>query len=147
MIRGRKFHIFVWRFLRLLLAPWIKHKFNYDPEIYTGEGPYLIFANHNTDWDPLLLACALPQQTYFVASEHIFRWGLVGWVIRFLVNPIARMKGATASDTVLTVMRRLKAGANVAIFAEGNRSFNGVTGAILPSTGKLARSCGATVIT
>ena len=146
-IKNHGFHVWVWRILRPLLAPWFKHKFNFTPEIYEGEGPYLILCNHNTDWDPLLLACALPKQTYFVASEHIFRWGLAGRLIRFLVDPIARMKGATAGDTVLTVIRRLKAGCNVGIFAEGNRSFNGVTGPILPSTGKLARSCGATVIT
>ena len=139
--------MWVWRVLRPLLTPWFRHKFNFTPEVYRGEGPYLILCNHNTDWDPMLLACALPRQTYFVASEHIFRWGLAGRIIRFLLDPIARIKGTTAGDTVLTVIRRLKAGANVGIFAEGNRSFNGLTGDILPSTGKLARSCGATLIT
>lgn len=146
-IKNHGFHRWVWRTFRPPVTAWARHKFNFAPEIYRGEGPYLIFCNHNTDWDPILLAAALPEQTYFVASEHIFRWGLTTRLIRFLVDPIARMKGTTAGDTVLTVVRRLKAGANVAIFAEGNRSFNGLTGPILPSTGKLARSCGATVIT
>ena len=146
-IKNHAFHVWVWRILRPPVTAWVRHKFNFTPEVYRGEGPYLIFCNHTTDWDPIRLAGALPEQTYFVASEHIFRWGFWGGVIRFVVDPIARLKGTTAGDTVLTVVRRLKAGANVAIFAEGNRSFNGLTGAILPSTGKLARSCGATVIT
>ena len=146
-IKNHRFHVIFWNIFQPILTPWFRRKFNFTPEKIEADGPYLVLANHNTDWDPMLLACALPRQTYFVASEHIFRWGLVGRIIRFLVDPIARMKGTTAGDTVLTVMRRLKAGANVAIFAEGNRSFNGLTGDILPSTGKLARSCGATLVT
>lgn len=146
-IKNHSFHVLVWRVFRPPVTAWVRRKFNFAPEVYRGEGPYLILCNHNTDWDPILLAAALPEQTYFVASEHIFRWGLIARLIRFLVDPIARLKGTTAGDTALTVVRRLKAGANVAIFAEGNRSFNGLTGPILPSTGKLARSCGASLIT
>ena len=47
----------------------------------------------------------------------------------------------------MAVMRRLRKGGSVAIFAEGNRSFNGLTGDILPATGKLARSSGASLVT
>jgi hypothetical protein len=47
----------------------------------------------------------------------------------------------------MSIMRKLHHGTSVAIFAEGNRSFNGLTGDILPATGKLARSSGATLVT
>ena len=146
-MKHHRFHVFVWHLVKPVILPWLRHKFNYRAERCHVEGPYLVLANHNTDWDPLLLYCAFPQQMYFVASEHIFRWGFLAKIIRFLVDPIARMKGTTAGDTALTIMRRLRAGANVALFAEGNRSFNGVTGEILASTGKMARACGATLIT
>jgi len=137
----------VWSVLRRLTAPWLKRKFNYLPEVCQAPGPYLVLANHNTDWDPLLLACAFPEYMSFVASEHIFRWGFVTKIITFLISPIARQKGTTAGDTAMTMIRRLRKGVNVAMFAEGNRSFNGLTGDILPATGKLARSCGAGLVT
>ena len=137
----------VWVFFRWLLGPWLKHKFNYTPELCDAEGPFLVLANHNTDWDPLLLALAFPNYMSFVASEHIFRWGFAAKLIIFLLNPIARLKGTTAGDTAMTMLRRLKKGVNVAMFAEGNRSFDGCTGTILPATGKLARSSGAGLVT
>ena len=138
---------FVWRTVRACLSPWLRRKFNYSAELCTAEGPLLVLSNHNTDWDPLLLSLSFPDYMSFVASEHIFRWGFVAKLIIFLVNPIARLKGKTAGDTALTMMRRLRGGCSVAMFAEGNRSFNGVTGDILPATGKLARSSGASLVT
>lgn len=137
----------IWRLLRLVLSPWIKRKFHYDMELCTAQGPFLVLANHNTDWDPLALGLAFPEYMSFVASEHIFRWGLTSRLINYLLAPIARLKGTTAGDTAMTMLRRLKQGVNVAMFAEGNRSFNGLTGDILPATGKLARSSGAGLVT
>jgi len=138
---------FVWRACRRVLGPWVLRKFNCTLETCTAEGPLLVLANHNTDWDPLLIGCAFPNYMSFVASEHIFRWGFLSKVLNFLVAPIARLKGTTAGDTALTMMRRLRKGGSVAMFAEGNRSFNGLTNTILPATGKLARGCGATLVT
>lgn len=142
-----KRHQCVWSAAHFFLGSWIRRKFAYEPVPADIPGPYLVLSNHNTDWDPLLVALSFKRQMYYVASEHIFRWGFLTKLIRWGLDPISRLKGATAGDTVLTVMRRLKKGANVCIFAEGNRSFDGVTGEILPSTGKLARSCGATLVT
>lgn len=136
-----------WQFFRALLGGWLRRKFNFTPEPAETEGPCLILANHATDWDPLLVALSFPRQMYFVASEHIFRWGFFWKIINWLLHPIARLKGTTASDTVLTVMRRMRRGASVAIFADGNRTWDGCTGEIFPATGKLARSCGGTLIT
>lgn len=146
-MKNHRFHKFIWSFLRTLLGPWLRHKFNYSYELCEKPGPCLVMANHDTNWDPLLVALAFPQQMYFVASEHIFRWGLVSKIINFLLAPISRQKGTTAGDTALTILRRLKKGYNVAMFANGSRSFNGISEDILPSTGKLARASGATLIT
>ena len=137
----------IWKILYFLLIPWLKRKFNYAPEVCTAAGPFLVLSNHNTDWDPLLLAAAFPDYLSFVASEHIFRWGLISRLLHFLFAPISRLKGTTASSTAISVLRRLKQGVSVAIFAEGDRSFNGRTGEILPATGKLARSAGVPLVT
>ena len=138
---------FIWRMLYPPVSAWMRRKFRYDPEICREEGPFLVLCNHNTDWDPLILASAFPTYMSFVASEHIFRWGLAGKLIVWLMAPIARLKGTTAGDTAMTMLRRLRKGVSVAMFAEGNRSFNGLTNPILPATGKLARSSGVKLIT
>lgn len=138
----------LWAFFCRILYGWLKRKFNFTPERVDVPGPYLVLSNHTTDWDPLLVSLSFRKaQMYYVASEHIFHWGLAWKIINWIFHPIPRLKGTTASDTVLTVVRRLKKGANVAIFAEGNRSWDGRTGEILPATAKLARMCGATLIT
>lgn len=140
-------HVLFWKLARFIAAPWLRRKFNFTPQIADVKGPYLVLANHTTDWDPLLVACSFPEQMYFVASEHIFRWRFTARLIRWLVDPIARLKSRTAADTAMAIIRRLRGGANVCLFAEGNRSWNGVTCPIHPSTGRLARSCGATLVT
>ena len=138
---------FLWRLLYPFVRPWMQRKFRLDSEVCTEAGPFLVLCNHNTDWDPLLLAIAFPNYMSFVASEHIFRWGFAGRLIVWLMAPIARLKGKTAGDTAMTMLRRLRKGVSVAMFAEGNRSFNGLTNPILPATGKLARSSGVKLIT
>jgi len=146
-MKNRKLHKNTWSFLRFLLRPYIKRKFNYEYEECRPEGPYLVLANHDTNWDPLLLGCAFPEQMYFVASEHIFRWGFLSKLLNTFLAPISRMKGKTAADTAMTILRTLKKGCNVAMFANGSRSFNGISEDILPSTGKLARVSGVTLVT
>jgi len=146
MVHLRRYQ-FIWHILRLIMRPFLRWKINYDAEICTEKGPLLVLCNHNTDWDPLLLGVAFPTYMSFVASEHIFRWGFAGRLIVWLMAPISRLKGKTAADTVMTVLRRLRKGVSVAMFAEGNRSFNGLTGPIDPAAGKLARGCGASLVT
>ena len=141
------FHKAVWVTLRAILRHPIAWRFGYKYEICKEEGPLLVMGNHDSNWDPLFLGCAFPKQMYFVASEHIFRWGIVSWILKTLIDPISRMKGTTASDTAMTILRRLKKGCSVAMFANGSRSFNGISEDILPSTGKLARISGATLVT
>ena len=106
----------------------------------------LILTNHTTNWDFLYLGMAFKGHTYFVASEHIFRAGFVSKVIRFLVDPIARKKGASAIGTTKEILKRLKAGQNVCMMVEGNRSFTGETGFISPNAGALAKKSGAGLI-
>ncbi len=111
------------------------------------EGPYLLLANHNMEMDPIMVGIATKKQIYFVASEHIMRKGFKTWLLRFCFRPILITKGKNGTKSVMEIMKTMKRGNNVCLFAEGNRSFNGVTGDILPSTGKLAKAAGASLVT
>lgn len=141
-------HVFIWKLLQwpMRLIGWLK--FGFIPTIERVEGPFLLVSNHNTNWDPILVSSSFPEgQMYFVASEHIFRSPIAGRLVAWAQDPIPRQKGGSAANTVKAMLRRLKAGYNVAVFPEGNRSWDGVTGRFPSSIGKLAKTCGATLVT
>ncbi|HOF95239.1 MAG TPA: lysophospholipid acyltransferase family protein [Clostridia bacterium] len=141
-------HVLIYKILRFVLSPFFKLKFafKYKPTCNL-KPPYLVLCNHNTDYDPILLGISFPQFMYFVASEHIYRWGTASKLLNWCFSPIARLKGTTDARTVMEVLRRLRAGFNICIFAEGNRSFNGLTCDILPSTAKLVKASGVSLVT
>ena len=135
-------------FLHMLLAPFFRWKFGYRYDDFSAvPGPYLLLANHNMDLDPALLGVASGQDIRFVASEHVLRKGLGSWFLTCCFDPIVHTKGKLGLKSSMDILRSIRKGERVALFPEGNRSFNGVTGAIPPVTGKLVRSTGAPLIT
>ncbi len=145
---SRKHRIF-WKIIRPCIAwPLAKIKFGYTYDV-PRELPenYLVLSNHVTDFDPILVGLSFPRQMYFVGSEHISRWKFFYKLIRFIFAPIMRYKGSVASQTVLEVLRKTRGGENVCIFAEGNRSWDGLTNPILPATGKMAKKAGCGLVT
>ena len=93
-------HKAVYSFLRFTLSPLLRRLLRFKGEPVKPDFNCLVLANHNTDWDPLLCATAVKAHMYFVASEHIFRWGLISRIIVHLVDPIARPKGSSALQTI-----------------------------------------------
>jgi len=108
--------------------------------------PSIILANHNTDWDALLLASTFKNQTYFIASENCFRKGFKSKVLSYTFGLISKIKGASDTVAVMKAIRALKEGKNVCIFPEGGRSFNGITNPINIATGKLVKISGASLV-
>lgn len=141
-------HKRIYRFLFVTLGGALRRMFAYEctpaPEMVSN---YLVLSNHNTDLDPALVALSFKEQMYFVASEHVLRNNFTARLLKWAFAPIARMKGQLASSTVMDIIRTLKSGKNVCIFAEGNRSFVGKTTPIPKATGKLAKICGAALVT
>jgi len=109
--------------------------------------PSLIISNHNTNLDPALVAMGFSRHIYFLTSEHALRNGFPSKVLNFIFAPIPINKTQTDIVSIKEIIRRLKAGANVCLFAEGDRSFTGMTSPVTLSTAKLARTCGADLIT
>ena len=141
-------HMRIYRFLWHIVGPFIRRIFRIEAAPAPGlPAPYLVLANHNLDLDPALVGLSFPQHMYFVASEHVFRKGWISKLLRAMFAPISRMKGATDAQAALDIIRALRRGSNVCLFAEGNRSFSGVTGPISPATGKLAKAAGVSLIT
>ena len=108
---------------------------------------YIVLSNHVTDYDPLLVGVSFPKQMYFVASEHITRWGFAYKLLKYILHPIIRYKGTVATATVIEILRKVRAGGSVAVFAEGVRTWDGVTCPILPSTAKMVKTAGCGLVT
>ncbi len=144
----KKRHKLFWTILRPLVAAfcWIRFGYTYEKPKNLPKN-YIVLANHATDFDPLFVGAAFSKQMYFVASEHISRWPVAFRLLDFVFAPILRYKGTVALTTAVEVLKKTRAGANVALFAEGMRTWDGVTGPILPSTAKLVKSAGCGLVT
>lgn len=141
-------HQIIWKILQRLLRIPVCRKFRMSHKDLSIEGPILLIPNHVTTWDPLLVAMSLPdKQVYYVASEHLFRLGLISKLLNWLVASIPRRKASSGADTVKACLRHLRAGHSVCLFAEGEQTWTGCSQPIFPATGKLVKSSGATLVT
>jgi len=113
----------------------------------TWNKPALILANHNANIDPALVGLGIGRQAYFLATETVVRSGFGSKVLNFIFAPIPFSKTMADVNAIKEMLRRLRAGANVCLFAEGDRSFNGLTGPISLSTAKLAKKSGVDLVT
>jgi 1-acyl-sn-glycerol-3-phosphate acyltransferase len=128
--------------------PFLILRFNFSFDIIRPKSKnYIVLSNHNLNWDPLLLAMSFPKQMYYVASEHIFRKGLLSKLLVYFLAPISRIKGTSEIMTVKRMTKILRSGANVCIFPEGICTHYGVTQPITEAIGKLVKMSGAGMVT
>ena len=149
MARDRNFvHYWSWRITRPLFRLWFRLKYRMSfPPVPELPEHFLMICNHVTNADPFLVVSTLPCHTYFVGTEHLMRLGFRSRLIRFLQDPIPLAKGGNTSTAVLEILRRLKAGRTVTLFAEGNCTWDGRTGSFPSATGKMVRASKAPLVT
>ncbi len=145
--RPRKFHHFIFAFLKKIVRPIMLIKMGFRPRMarLTSQ-PSLIYANHPCDADAVFVGLGIKAHMYFVSSSHIVHKGW-GPLIMRLVDPILRIKGRTDAEATMDILRRLRAGDNVCIFIEGERSYDGLTGYIAPTAAHLAKISGVPLVT
>lgn len=138
----------VYKFARFCVIPFVRYGLSYRYEICNPKSlTYLIFCNHTTLWDHLLIGVPCPRHMFFVAGEHLFRKRWLRMIANFFVKPIIRRKGVPATEVVGVIKQTLAEGANVWMSPEGVRSINGETAFISPATGKLVKESGAGLVT
>ena len=137
------------RLLQIFVGPVVKriYRFKFVQKEACPKTPGIIISNHNNFLDPALIMIAFSGHCYFVASEHIFRKGFASKLLTFVFDPIPISKVQSDAFTMKEIFRRLKAGFNVCVFAEGNRSYNGITGPIPIATAKMIKISGAQLVT
>jgi 1-acyl-sn-glycerol-3-phosphate acyltransferase len=130
--------------VRPFVRPIIGYRYKREKRIV---GPAIIMGNHNLDIDVGLLGLSYGRAMRVVASEHVFRKGVLTFLIKLFFAPIVRMKGKTEIRTVRDILNVVKAGGLVSLFPEGNRSYNGLTGEIAQASASLLRMAKCQLIT
>lgn len=137
-----------WKILRPLVIIFLYIKFRYTFKTAKDlPDKFILLSNHNTDFDPLFVGVSFKNGMRYVASEHISRWKHAFAFVNHVFSPIMRPKGTNAASTVKEMLRALRSGDNICMFAEGARSWNGITAPVLPSTGKLVKSSKVALVT
>ena len=142
--RQRRTYRTLYKPAKLLMKGLLNYSYTLGPKI---EGPCLILSNHVTDFDPILVGLSFPEHMYYVAGENVMRMGFLSKVVTRYASVIQRIKGTTDAEAALQILRTLRKGRNVCMFAEGNRTFTGETLPIAPATAKLVKMSRSTLVT
>ncbi|MCF0121059.1 MAG: 1-acyl-sn-glycerol-3-phosphate acyltransferase, partial [Oscillospiraceae bacterium] len=146
--KERRRHEIVTAILRPLITAVAFLKLGYTcKKLKKSDTAMLVLSNHATDWDPILVQIAIKPYLCFVSSDHVYRQGFLSKLLKWAFAPIARQKGSTDAASAMAILRSLRGGTNVCIFAEGNRTWNGETGEVFQSTARLVRRSGASLVT
>ena len=82
----------------------------------------LLCPNHNSNWDPVLVALKVPvnYRLHIMAKKELFCNRVVDWVLRKLgAFPVDRGEGDI--EAVKNALKAIKSGDNLLIFPEGTR--------------------------
>ena len=142
--RQRRTYTALYPAAKFLMKALLNYTFEPAPQT---EGPCLILSNHVTDLDPILVGLSFPEHMYYVAGENVMRMGFLSKLVSRYASVIQRVKGTTDAEAALQILRTLRKGRNVCMFAEGNRTFTGETLPIAPATAKLVKLSRSTLVT
>lgn len=110
-----------------------------------AHGGALYISNHQSFLDPVLMALALRRPMNYMGRQSLFRYPLLRSLMESL-NAFPIRRGTADVAALKEAMRRLRAGAQLVVFAEGTRTRDGRIGPFLPGVALLAqRAARATV--
>ena len=133
---------FVYWILRLIFTPtlYLLYRFRFDKKTsWHIRRPCLILANHQTIVDQFALTMGFKFGINFIATDTLFRHGILSWLMKIIARPIPFSKGNSDMIAVKNMLSVMKEGGCVAMFPSGNRSFFGDESTIIPGIGKLAK--------
>ena len=112
-----------WCFFRTLFAVYFRWRI-IGADNVPKKGGVILAANHASYIDPPLVGCALPRDINYLARESLFRFPIVGAVLRSWNSvPVDRDGGGAAG--LREILNRLLAGGGIILFPEGTRTLDG----------------------
>jgi 1-acyl-sn-glycerol-3-phosphate acyltransferase len=107
---------------------------HYEP----ASGSVLYISNHQSYLDPPLMSMSLQRPVNYMARDTLFHSRIFGPLIySFGAFPVKR--GTADTGALKEAIRRLKAGGQLVLFAEGTRTRDGRVGPFLPGVALLAQ--------
>jgi 1-acyl-sn-glycerol-3-phosphate acyltransferase len=112
-----------WCFFRCL------YKFFFRWRVYNSErvplrGPVILASNHASYLDPPLVGAGVRRGINYLARESLFRYPVVGWVLRNW-NSVPVDRDGGGAKGLKAILDRLLAGGAIILFPEGTRSRTG----------------------
>jgi len=96
----------------------------YNPERVPLSGPVILASNHASYLDPMLIGAALHRGINYLAREDLFRFPVLGWVLRRWQTVPVNREGSGAKG-LRAILDRLLAGGAIILFPEGTRTGDG----------------------
>lgn len=88
---------------------------------FPQKGPVLLACNHLSNWDPVILAIALPRKLHFMAKEELFKIFILSSIMRN-VGTFPVKRGAADRNAIRESLKVLNDNNVLCIFPEGHRS-------------------------
>ena len=112
-----------WTMFRLIYSTFFRWKV-VGREHVPLTGSVILAGNHASFIDPPLIGCALPRDINYLGRESLFRYPVVGWVLRSWNSVPVDRDGGGARGLKAILDRLLKGGA-IILFPEGTRTKDG----------------------
>jgi len=108
-------------------------------------GPFLLIANHQSAMDPMLIQSLCPRPMHAMAKSTQFRVPVIGSIITHCYGyPVRRFQVDPQAARI--TLRRLAQGHPVAIYIEGERTWDGNIQSPKKGTVRLALKAGAPIL-
>lgn len=112
-----------WLLFRAMYSTYFRWRI-YRPERVPVSGSVILASNHASFLDPPLVGSALPREINYMARETLFRFPVVGAILRsWNAVPVDR-DGGSASG-LRNILDRLQKGGAIILFPEGTRTHDG----------------------
>jgi len=94
-------------------------------ENFPEEGAAIVYSNHKSWWDPVVVGCVLKRPIFFMAKKELFEIPVFGYILKLLhAFPVNR--GAPDRKAIRKALEVLNEKKVLGIFPEGTRSKDGV---------------------
>lgn len=110
-----------------------------------SSGPFLLLSNHQSILDPFIIQALCPRPLHTMAKSTQFAAPIIGPIMpHVLVFPVRRFQ--TDAQSVRFVLKRLRQAQGVAIYIEGERTWDGRLQRPRRGTVRLALKAGVPIV-
>jgi 1-acyl-sn-glycerol-3-phosphate acyltransferase len=110
-----------------------------------ADGGVLVASNHQSFFDPIIVAISNRRSVFFMARDSLFRSRYFGWLLRN-VGAFPVRRGAPDRKALREAVERLQAGAVLLVFPEGTRTRDGSLGPLHSGPAMLAFRAGVPIV-